>query len=165
MFVKVITEEQIEIVESLAKEIWSEHYTAIIGKHQVDYMLGKFQSKQAITEQISNGYSYFLIEDDKNYVGYLAALPQKHELFLSKLYLKSSKRGKGLGKKAIHFLEEFALKEKLQKITLTVNKNNINSIKAYEKLGFKNSGAIIQDIGCGYVMDDFRMEKDVPSKI
>ena len=161
MFVKVTTEEQIEIVESLAKEIWSEHYTSIIGVQQVKYMLEKFQSKKAITEQIFNGYIYFLIEDNESYVGYIAILPKNSELFLSKFYLKASNRGKGLGKKSIQFLEEFAVREKLQKITLTVNKNNINSIKAYEKFGFKNSGAIVQDIGSGYVMDDFRMEKDV----
>jgi diphthamide synthase (EF-2-diphthine--ammonia ligase) len=37
----------IGIVESLAKEIWIEHYTPIIGRPQVDYMLENFQSSQA----------------------------------------------------------------------------------------------------------------------
>ena len=39
MFIEVSTEYQIEIVESLAREIWTEHYIPIIGKEQVDYML------------------------------------------------------------------------------------------------------------------------------
>jgi RimJ/RimL family protein N-acetyltransferase len=47
----------------------------------------------------------------------------------------------------------------LNKIALTVNKNNVNSIKAYEKMGFKNVGSVVQDIGSGYVMDDYKMEK------
>ena len=46
-----------------------------------------------------------------------------------------------------------------KKISLTVNRNNLNSIKAYENAGFKNTGELIQDIGHGYVMDDYSMEK------
>jgi RimJ/RimL family protein N-acetyltransferase len=42
-----------------------------------------------------------------------------------------------------------------------VNKNNVNSIKVYEKLGFKKTGPVIQDIGNGFVMDDYKMEKDI----
>ena len=46
-------------------------------------------------------------------------------------------------------------------ITLTVNKNNINSIKAYEKLGFKNTGSVVADIGAGFVMDDYTMRLEI----
>ena len=53
--------DQVETIEGLADEIWNEHFTRIIGKAQVDYMLDKFQSKEAITEQINNGFLYFLI--------------------------------------------------------------------------------------------------------
>ncbi len=161
MFIKVTTDKQIEIVWELAKEIWLEHYTPIIGRQQVDYMLEKFQSKEAVREQIAKGYIYFLIENDKQYVGYIGVQPQKSELFLSKLYVKSSERGKGLGKKAVKFIEEFAKEKRLKKIILTVNKNNTNSIKAYEKIGFINLGAVVQDIGSGYIMDDYKMEKEI----
>ncbi len=47
MIIEVRNEDQIDIVESLANEIWTEHYTPIIGKDQVKYMLDKFQSKDA----------------------------------------------------------------------------------------------------------------------
>jgi len=83
------------------------------------------------------------------------------ELFLSKIYIEASKRGKGLGKKAIQFLENLAANHKLGEISLTVNKNNIKTIKAYEKMGFKNLGPVIQNIGNGFIMDDFKMGKIV----
>ena len=41
-----------EIVADLAKEIWTEHYTPIIGWQQVEYMLEKFQSATEIENQI-----------------------------------------------------------------------------------------------------------------
>lgn len=159
MFIEVLTEEQIEIVESLAAEIWTEHYVPIIGKEQVDYMLDRFQSKESISDQIRSGFLYFLIKEDKQFIGYIGVRQKGDELFLSKIYIESSERGKGLGKKAIHFIERLAKEKGLRKIVLTVNKNNRVAIKAYEKLGFKNLGSVIQEIGGGFVMDDYKMEK------
>jgi RimJ/RimL family protein N-acetyltransferase len=161
MFIEVLTEEQIEIVESLATEIWTEHYVPIIGKEQVDYMLDRFQSKQSISDQIRSGFLYFLIKEDNQFIGYIGVQLKGDELFLSKIYMKSSERGKGLGKKAVQFIEKLAKEKGLRKIALTVNKNNRVAIKAYEKLGFKNLGSVIQEIGSGFIMDDYKMEKIV----
>jgi diamine N-acetyltransferase len=159
MFVEVSTEQQIELVESLAREIWTEHYIPLIGKEQVDYMLGSFQSRQAIREQMRTGIAYYLIRDDNAHIGYMAVQPKGRELFLSKIYVRSAQRGLGYGKKAVQFAEKVAKELGLNKIALTVNKNNVNSIKAYEKIGFKNVGSLVQDIGNGFVMDDYKMEK------
>jgi diamine N-acetyltransferase len=161
MYLEVLTEHQIEIVESLAREIWTEHYTAIIGIKQVDYMLDRLQSKQAIKEQIRAGALYFLLKEDNEFIGYIAVKPKGAELFLSKIYVRSSRRNKGHGKKAVRFAENLAQEKGLRKIVLTVNKNNVNAIKAYEKMGFRNVGSIVQDIGNDFVMDDYIMEKTV----
>ncbi|HXY54401.1 MAG TPA: GNAT family N-acetyltransferase [Nitrospirota bacterium] len=161
MFLEVLAEHQIEIVESLAREIWTEHYVAIIGIEQVDYMLDRFQSKRAISEQIRDGALYFLMKEDEEFIGYIAVQPKGSELFLSKIYVRSSSRNRGYGKKAVRFAENLALEKGLRKIVLTVNKNNANAIKAYEKMGFRNVGPIVQDIGNDFVMDDFIMEKAV----
>ena len=48
----VTNPDQIKAIVEMAKEIWTEHYTPIIGKDQVDYMLDKFQSNDAISGQI-----------------------------------------------------------------------------------------------------------------
>jgi diamine N-acetyltransferase len=159
MFITVSTEEQIATVVSLARKIWTEHYTPMIGKEQVEYMLGRFQSREAVSEQIRNGHLYFLIEEDGHSIGYIAIQPKGGELFLSKIYVKSSMRRKGSGRKSVQFLETLARAGGFGRITLTVNKNNTGSITAYERIGFKNLGSVVQDIGSGFVMDDFKMEK------
>ena len=159
MFVPVATDEQIAIVESLAREIWTEHYTPIIGRQQVDYMLDRFQSRQAIHDQIKGGVLYFLIRAADVFIGYMAVQPKEDELFLSKIYVRSSDRRKGYGRRAVRFAESLAKERNLRKVVLTVNKNNVDSIKAYERTGFKNAGSLIQDIGNGFVMDDYKMEK------
>ncbi|MHB8579208.1 MAG: GNAT family N-acetyltransferase [Ignavibacteriaceae bacterium] len=161
MFEEVVNQNQIEIVETLAKGIWIEHYTPIIGENQVKYMLEKFQSRQAIAEQITSGYQYFIIRQGNKSIGYLSIISRVNDLFLSKIYIKSYEQGKGFARKAIQFIEDLANGKGLKKITLTVNKNNVNSIKAYEKIGFKNLGSIVQDIGGGFLMDDYEMSKDL----
>jgi len=161
MFIAVTTDSQIENIESLAREIWTEHYTPIIGKDQVEYMLASFQSRQAISDQIRTGARYFLIKEGDVLIGYLAVQSKGSELFLSKIYLLRTKRGKGYARNAVLFIEKLAREINFSRIVLTVNKNNADSIKAYEKLGFKNTGALVQDIGNGFVMDDYKMEKTV----
>ncbi len=158
-YTQVITDAEIRVTARLAMEIWTEHYTAIIGADQVDYMLDKFQSENAITKQIQNmGYIYYLIKTNKNAIGYFAIIQENEELFLSKLYIQKTMRGKGLARKTIDFIKTIALESNLGKITLTVNKNNIGPIAAYQKLGFVNTGPVIQDIGGGFIMDDYKLE-------
>ena len=162
MFIeKVSAENQIEIIADLAKKIWNEHFIPIIGKAQVDYMLEKFQSKKVIAEQIEKGFLYYLIKHNNHYIGYIGVLAKENQLFLSKLYIASAERGKGHGRKAIEFLEKLAIEKALSKISLTVNKHNLVTIKTYKKLGFENCGSIVQDIGNNFVMDDYIMEKNV----
>jgi len=80
-------------------------------------------------------------------------------LFLSKIYIAKSSRGLGFGKIAMNFIEKQAQQLNCKKIYLTVNKYNTNSIKAYQKIGFDKIEELIKDIGNGYVMDDYKMEK------
>jgi len=155
----VNNEKQIKIVESLAGEIWQEHYIPIIGKNQVKYMLENFQSKEAIYSHIKEGFLYYLIRYKDTYAGYFSFILRENNLFLSKIYIKADNRRKGFGKKVFQFIENIALDNKLAEIILTVNKNNLNSIKTYEKIGFVVTESIVQDIGGGFFMDDYLMKK------
>ena len=78
--------------------------------------------------------------------------------------MTGSRRGKGLGKEAIRFVEGLARERGLHRIGLTVNKNNTEAIRAYEGTGFRKAGALVQEIGAGFVMDDYKMEKDIEQK-
>lgn len=151
--------ELIETVESLAKEIWLEYYTPIIGKTQVDYMIDKFQSKDAIRKQLDDGFFYYLIKEEKAFAGYFAIVFKQDHCFLSKLYVRSKSRGRGLAKQAIKFIENITKQNRLSKITLTVNKYNTDSIAAYQKLGFEITESMIMDIGNGFIMDDYVMSR------
>jgi ribosomal protein S18 acetylase RimI-like enzyme len=153
--------QQIAEVARLAREIWQQHYLPIIGQQQVDYMLDKFQSEKAIAEQIRRSYEYYIITNHSDSAGYFAVVPWKSDasLMLSKLYVRKSERGHGLGKQGLQFVENLCRSRKFNLLWLTVNKNNAESIAWYSRMGFYKAGTIVQDIGGGFVMDDFRFEK------
>lgn len=154
--IPVFSDLEIARVATLSKTIWTQHYTPIIGKEQVDYMLHKFQSAETIKSQIAEGAHYFLLHSE-NDLGYLSIKAEEQTLFLSKIYLLQAERGKGLGKKMMNFITSKAHEMKLNSIRLTVNKYNHNSIASYEKMGFIKRREVVFDIGYGYIMDDYEM--------
>lgn len=159
MFYPVSTAKDIDLVTDIAQEVWTEHYTPIIGVEQVEYMLKNLHSKEIIAKQIlKQNYLYFIIKHEESDIGYIGVQIKENELFLSKIYLKSSVRGLGLGKESMMFIKDLAQRHNLSKVSLTVNKNNKNTIAAYYKFGFKKTGEVCADIGKGYVMDDLQME-------
>ena len=164
---KVVTLDDINCVVALADSIWRAHYTPIIGVVQVEYMLAKFQSAAAVTAQISEGYEYYLAEFDQQRVGYMAIrpLPDESSLFLSKIYVDPSLSGKGVGCAMMKFCENICRSQGLDHIWLTVNKHNASSIQWYAKRGFQRVGSIVQDIGGGFVMDDFKMAKQIVAEL
>jgi len=159
----VRTEDEIGIVARLGAEIWREHYIRIITAEQIEYMLDKFQSERAIADQIGHqGYEYYLMQADGVNAGYLAIKPEDAKLFLSKFYLLKAFRGRGYGSRAIGFLADMCRERGLTAIWLTVNRHNTSSIAVYERNGFRIVRTQVADIGGGYVMDDYVMEKEIP---
>ena len=161
IFVEATKPQDFDLIERLAHEIWHEYYPDIIGLAQVEYMLKKFQTSTYMQRQVKEAFVYFLIYRNETPAGYLSYQVKKDELFLSKIYLLNKFRGQKIGKESLAWVEENAKALLKKKIRLTVNKDNVNSIKAYESAGFVNYGEAVTDIGDGFVMDDYLMEKDL----
>ncbi len=153
----------INLISVLAREIWTRHYVPIVGKEQVDYMLDKFQSVPAIAAQLASGYEYYILKDGNRLVGYFTIVPNQNEssALLSKIYIKHDCRGHGFGKMIIRYLEKYCSDKGIKKLWLTVNRNNTSSIAFYKHTGFTDEGPVIQDIGRGFVMDDYKMSKTI----
>ena len=153
--------EAIARTAALARSIWREHYTPIIGAAQVEYMLEHFQSETAISEQISEGSEYFLLRSGGNDAGYFALVPEARSVMLSKLYVESAFRKRGIAAAALHFIEAYCRERAAPLLWLTVNRHNDLALAWYEKMGFANTGPVVKAIGDGFVMDDYRMEKTI----
>ncbi len=150
--------DSIKELSDMATEIVKEHFDSIIGAAQNEYMIRRFQSVSAITEQLEHDYQYYFVSDiAEKKVGFLAFYPRGNELYLSKFYLQKAQRGKGIARDMLQFVIQRAQEDGLSSITLNVNKNN-SAVLAYEKLGFKKIREEKNDIGNGFFMDDFVYE-------
>ena len=153
------TKTQFADIAELADMIWREHYIPIIGLEQVDYMMKNYQSAEAMYSQFIDGYHYFMIYYNDQFVGYISIKKEEESLFLSKIYISKEYRGKKIGTSAMNFIEEKAIEMHCKSIRLGVNRFNVSAIAAYKAMGFKIIGEMITDIGNGFIMDDYKMEK------
>lgn len=159
-FTPVERSDQIETLAKIAEEVWHEHFISILSAAQIDYMVEKFQSAAAITRQITReGYTYYFICYKQTPIGYIGIRPDEEKLFLSKLYLLKAYRGHGYASRAFAFLEELCRERGYRSIWLTVNRFNSHTIAVYRQKGFQTVRAQAADIGGGFVMDDYVMEK------
>lgn len=147
-------------VAELANEIWHECFVDIISEGQIDYMVNKFQSLRAMCDQVDiQGYSYFSVRDDGELCGYIGVKPEDDDrFFLSKLYLRSDKRGRGIATMMLNRVFEEARTAGKKRVYLTVNKYNTHAIDVYKNAGFRQVDSVVTDIGSGYVMDDYIFE-------
>lgn len=157
-------ESDIGAISTMASEIWNLHYPAIIGQTQVDYMLNKMYSPEALKQQMQQGQQFFILqtEDGQQPCGYLSVSESpssestfNNKLFIHKFYIHPAKQKAGIGMAAFQsLLEQFPL---IKEIRLQVNRQNYTAINFYFKAGFKIEQVADFDIGDGYFMNDFIM--------
>ncbi|AZA79380.1 GNAT family N-acetyltransferase [Chryseobacterium sp. G0186] len=160
-FIKA-TVENIPLIQELARRSWEKAYAEILSKDQMEYMLSEMYSRTEIETQLQNpNYRYYLILDEENnsYDGFIG-YEFNYELKTTKLhriYLIPESKGKGLGKKALQFLNEKVSENGNERIILNVNKHN-DARNFYESQGYRVYDEGVFDIGNGFVMDDYLME-------
>jgi ribosomal protein S18 acetylase RimI-like enzyme len=149
---------------ALAREIWYAHYPAIITTAQIEYMLEQRYNAATVREELRREDLWW----DKLMVGeamtgfasyFLTGAPG--EMKLDKLYVHPRQQRRGYGGLMIARACEVARSRGCDRLALAVNRNNRNAIHSYLKHGFRVATTVVKEIGGGFVMDDYIMEKPV----
>jgi len=149
----------IEKTSKFASEVFTDYYDDLIGHEQAAYMAKLFLSSEAIRKLMEEGAIFKLAIQDEKIIGFYEIKPEEDgRVFLSKLYAEKNHRHAGLGRVMFEDVKQFAKENGYGKIYLTVNKYNTPSYEIYKHLGFKVIDSVVNDIGHGYVMDDYIME-------
>lgn len=146
----------IDTINRLAILIWNQYYIDIISQNQINYMLDLMYNSKILLEKIINkNEEFYLIQKQNNYIGFLSVQNiEGNSWFLNKFYINQDIASKGIGSKILNKLKKILSIEKLR---LTVNRQNFKSINFYFKNGFKIDHIKDFDIGNGFVMNDFVM--------
>ena len=166
-----LTAADFETLARLAEAIWRAHYSKIITCAQIDYMLaGRYTPEKLRLYLNADDRWLTLLRVDSRAVGYCSyALMDDGEMKpgvmksgvmkLEQLYLLPELRGRTLGKLMLWHVEEQARARGRSTLMLQTNKRNAVAIAFYRKAGFTVREEAVFDIGGGFVMDDYVMEK------
>jgi ribosomal protein S18 acetylase RimI-like enzyme len=159
-----LEERDFAAVGALARTIWLAHYTSMITTQQIDYMLrGRFAADNLRTYVEADDRWMELLEVDGELAGYCsyALATRPGEMKLEQLYLLPRLHGVGLGARMLAHVERRSAGLGASTLILQVNKGNEKAIKLYRRAGFKVREEVVVDIGGGFVMDDYVMEKSL----
>jgi len=154
------------IIKDLAYQIWPATYGSILSEKQLAYMLDLFYSEKALEQNAADNHHFILINENEVAVGFADyELQYKNEAVtrIHKIYVLPETQGKGFGKKMIQYIENKALE--VNNIKLSLNVNRFNKAKEfYERQGFKIAFEEDVELDFGYLMEDYRMEKEFKEK-
>lgn len=149
----------IPLIRELTFKIWPQTYAAILSQKQIDYMLEMMYSESSLKKQMDEGAQFIFVYDNEEPVGFASFQEIQPSVYkLHKIYILATQQGKGTGR----FVIDYIIKEIKQKaataLQLQVNRHN-KAKTFYEKLGFTVIEEADFDIGNGYFMNDYVMEK------
>ena len=152
----------IELIRELTFKVWPQTYSSIISKEQIDYMLEMMYSNKSLALQMAEGSQFIIVQDTKKPVGFASYKPVAINIYkLDKIYILQTQQGKGIGKFVIDYILQQIKDRGAESLQLQVNRNNINAKLFYEKIGFRIIQEADFEIGNGYFMNDFIMEKKI----
>ncbi len=155
--------QDLPVIRQLAAQTFYPTYLPNQPKDKVEYLYNRMYSMSSLTEQMKNGQRFILAKDKTGYLGFASYEINYKNLPVTKIhkiYVLPSAQGKGVGKELVNYISNIAKQNKCEAILLDVYRHN-PAIQFYEKMGFKKVAEQITDVGNGFVMDDFVMERNV----
>lgn len=160
--ISALAEAQIETLRSLAAEVWREHYPPIIGAAQTEYMLAQRYAAAVIRSELARDDVWWdVLCEDEEMLAFASSFAASGELKLDKLYVRPAQQRKGYGGALLAHTCGRARGLGLSTVILAVNRHNSKAIAAYRKHGFDIRETAVTEIGEGFVMDDYIMQKSV----
>jgi diamine N-acetyltransferase len=154
----------LEAIRQLAYEIWPSAYGEILSGQQLKYMLEKFYSLSSLEHQLTVLKHQFIIAVEiESPMGFASFSPHEDDstvYHLNKIYVLPNQQGKNIGKQILDYVITQIKTSGAASLQLNVNRNN-KAINFYEKQGFAIISIEDIDIGEGYYMNDFVMEKKI----
>ena len=148
-------------IKTIAELTWPDTFKDILSNEQIRYMLDWMYSIEVLASQIDNGHQFYVLtenEKDLGFVGIELNYPNQGNTKIHKIYVLPEFQGKGIGGKLIEKVVQYSKLNKINSLTLNVNRFN-KAIDFYLKKGFKITMEENIDIDNGFLMEDYVMEK------
>ena len=153
------TAADVPLIRELAFKVWPQTYAPILTPAKIEYMLDLMYSAKSLENQMKDGATFIIVYEDNEPVGFASYQEMKPTIFkLHKIYVLPNQQGKGTGSFIINDIIAAIQPGGATALQLQVNRGN-KARSFYEKLGFMIIEEIDLDIGNGFFMNDYVMEK------
>lgn len=154
-------EKDIPLIRDMSMKVWPQTYSTILAPEQIDYMLKMMYSEQSLVKQMREKQEFIIVSDGNEPVGFASfSLTEPGIYKLHKIYILPVLQGKGAGKFVIGEILKAIARKGGKALQLNVNRNN-KAKDFYTRLGFEVIREEDIDIGSGYFMNDYVMEKKI----
>ncbi len=152
----------IPAIQAIAKEVWPKTFGDILSAEQIIYMMDMMYSTDSLKRQMGElGHRYILAREDEKPVGYVSyetGYQGKSWTKVHKIYVLSTMHGRGVGRLLMERVAAIARAQGDTQLSLNVNRNN-PAIDFYLRVGFEIIDREDIDIGNGYLMEDYIMNR------
>jgi diamine N-acetyltransferase len=153
------SDKDVLLIRELSLQVWPQTYASLLSQEQIQYMMNLMYSEAALHQQMHVEHHFYIVYNAGIPIGFASYSEVAPQLFkLHKIYLLPLQQGRGTGRIVLEQLIERVKNEGAAVLRLNVNRNN-PALHFYKKLGFNVVQETDTDIGQGYFMNDFVMEK------
>lgn len=163
IYLRKAKEEDLELIRALAEKTWPSAYGEIISQEQITFMLQKMYNQGELLKQLLEGHTFLIaseLKEDVGFAGFSVLDSETQTYKLHKLYVLPKMHGKGLGKLLMNEVVNQVRAQGGKFLQLNVNRAN-KAANFYEKAGFYIKETVNLDIGNGFFMNDYVMEKEL----
>ena len=155
------TPEALAVVRAIADDVWPKTFASILSPEQIPYMMRMMYAPEVMEVELARGVRFDLLRVSGVPAGYVSYEFHGTDKYtkLHKAYLLQGFQRRGLGRAMLDHVAEVARAKGAPSLRLNVNKHNARAISVYEANGFRTVESVKNDIGGGFFMDDFVMEK------
>jgi diamine N-acetyltransferase len=144
----------------LARTTWVSTYSALISPAQIDFMLADRYAPATLRAQLDDPLHVWRAAWlEGEIAGFAHAVLNGTDCKLDKLYVRPDCQREGIGFALLQVILDWARQRAARRLWLQVNRGNAQAVAAYRKYGFHIVESRVFDIGQGFVMDDYVMER------
>lgn len=141
MFVRTVSDRDIETVRDLLVATWHDTYDTIYGVERVNEITDNWHSIASLKARLQRPQAEFLVADDGKTIGGMAfatADPETKTVMLHQLYVRPGLQGQGIGAMLLDEIESCF--PDADKVRLEVEEANEKAVAFYLHQGFAKVG-------------------------
>ena len=161
-FRMLLNHAELQAVRDIVNSVWPPTFREILSPEQITFMMKMMYAPEVMERELDEGIYFEILSldgEDAGFISYGRYEGQPETVKLHKCYLLEKFQGQGHGSAMLRHAALAARQMGAKYLRLNVNKHNEKAIRAYQRNGYVTVESVKNDIGKGFFMDDYVMEK------